>query len=260
MNSSSRSCVSSKWSRQLVPRGVLDALAVDHLVGGREDRPLDGRPHLGGGTLGHGMELLDGETGLQADPGVLGPLVRRAGAPCHPEDDQLPELRVERRVLHEHLVEGQPRLAEGKVMGEEAERPAASAAGRRPAGRARAGAGRWAARRGRRRPTPRSGAGTAGSQHRPAVDAEDLAGDVARLVGTQEHARGGDVVAGTRVARAGRVLAIASFDGRCPSAWAWCCIGVSMADGGMLFTVIPYGANSRASVFVSVMTPPFDAA
>ena len=77
---------------------------------------------LGGGTLGHGVELLDGETGLQADAGVLGPLVRRAGAPCHPEDDQLAERRFDRRRLYEHLVERQPRLAEREVMGEEAER------------------------------------------------------------------------------------------------------------------------------------------
>ena len=69
----------------------------------------------------YGMELLDGETGLLADPRVLAPLVRRARAPCHPEDDQLAEPRVERRLPHEDLVEGHPRLAEREVMGQEAE-------------------------------------------------------------------------------------------------------------------------------------------
>ena len=35
-------------------------------------------------------------------------------------------------------------------------------------------------------------------------------------------------------------------------------IGVSIDDGGMVFTVIPFGANSLASARVSPITPPFD--
>ena len=206
------------------------------------------------------MELLDGETGLLPDPGVLSPLVRRARAPRHPEDDQLAEPRVERRLLHEDLVEGQPRLAEREVMGQEAEHlrhrrrvGARQVELRPPEVGGQHGAGLVVPLLDRER-------ATAGSQHRTAVDAQDLAGDVARVVGAEEHAGGGDVVTGAQPAeRDGlghRLVATAG----CPSACAWCCIGVSIADGGMLFTVIPWGANSRASVFVRVMTPPFDAA
>ena len=36
-------------------------------------------------------------------------------------------------------------------------------------------------------------------------------------------------------------------------------IGVSMAPGGMVLTVIPWGARSSASALVSAMTPPFEA-
>ena len=38
------------------------------------------------------------------------------------------------------------------------------------------------------------------------------------------------------------------------------CMGVSMPDGGMLLTVIPDEAYSRASDLVKAITAPFDAA
>src|SRR6202012_1932416 len=58
----------------------------------------------------------------------------------------------------------------------------------------------------------------------------------------------------------GMLLASCSLEPRYPAAWPWCCMGVSMPDGGMLFTVIPCGAYSRASDLVNVITPPLDAA
>ncbi|OBF17444.1 hypothetical protein A5725_24080 [Mycobacterium kubicae] len=45
-----------------------------------------------------------------------------------------------------------------------------------------------------------------------------------------------------------------------PAACDWRDMGVSMLDGGMLLTVIPFGAYSLASDFVNVMTAPFAAA
>ena len=56
------------------------------------------------------------------------------------------------------------------------------------------------------------------------------------------------------------LAAICSLDGRCPAAWPWCCIGVSMPDGGMLLTVMPTGPYSRASDLVSDSSAPLDAA
>src|ERR1700712_1027536 len=58
----------------------------------------------------------------------------------------------------------------------------------------------------------------------------------------------------------GMLLAICSLDGRKPAAWPACCIGVSIPDGGMLLTVMPASAYSRASDLVSVRTAPLDAA
>src|SRR5579884_1703870 len=58
----------------------------------------------------------------------------------------------------------------------------------------------------------------------------------------------------------GIFLAISSLDFTNPAACAWCCIGVSMPDGGMLLTVIPSAAYSRASDLVRLMTAPLDAA
>ena len=113
--------MSSKWSANSFHVAFVDALVIDHLVGGSQQGALDRRPHRGSGALRYGMELLDGETGLLADPGVLAPLVRRARAPCHPENDQLAEPRVECRLLHEGLVERHPSLGEREVMGQEAE-------------------------------------------------------------------------------------------------------------------------------------------
>jgi hypothetical protein len=43
-----------------------------------------------------------------------------------------------------------------------------------------------------------------------------------------------------------------------PALGAACCIGVSINEGAMLFTVMPRRPHSSASAFVSVMTAPFD--
>src|SRR5215218_6935827 len=58
----------------------------------------------------------------------------------------------------------------------------------------------------------------------------------------------------------GTLAAICSLEGRWPDACPACCIGVSMADGGMLFTVMPAGPYSRARDLVSESSAPLDAA
>src|SRR5262249_54480153 len=58
----------------------------------------------------------------------------------------------------------------------------------------------------------------------------------------------------------GTLRAMTSLAGTFPSACCCSTIGVKMTDGAMLLTVIPVDANSRASVLVSAMTPPFDEA
>jgi hypothetical protein len=47
--------------------------------------------------------------------------------------------------------------------------------------------------------------------------------------------------------------------GRSPRASARRAISVSMNPGGIVLTVMPCGASSSASAFVSPTTPPFDA-
>ena len=64
---------------------------------------------------------------------------------------------------------------------------------------------------------------------------------------------------GVPARRTGVRAATASMLGRSPRASARRAIGVSMNPGGMVFTVMPFGAYSTASAFVSPMTPPFDA-
>jgi len=49
-----------------------------------------------------------------------------------------------------------------------------------------------------------------------------------------------------------------SWSGRFPSSCCSRAMGVSIDDGGMVFTVIPIGANSRASARIKPITPPFD--
>jgi hypothetical protein len=89
------------------------------------------------------------------------------------------------------------------------------------------------------------------------VDADDLAGDEARVVTAEEGGGGGDVVWGA--ARTGTMVARMSRNGTVPTltpAWA---IGVSTIEGGMVLTVMPCGDSSYASALVSAMTSPLDA-
>jgi hypothetical protein len=50
-----------------------------------------------------------------------------------------------------------------------------------------------------------------------------------------------------------------SLPGRSPAACEARDMGVSMPEGGMVFTVIPYAAYSRASALVIAMTAPLEA-
>ena len=82
-----------------------------------------------------------------------------------------------------------------------------------------------------------------------AVDADDLAGDRAGVVGAEERAGGGDVVGGADPADRDEVLDhVHRRDlARATPAWA---IGVSTIDGGMVLAVMPSGERSTASDLV----------
>ena len=58
---------------------------------------------------------------------------------------------------------------------------------------------------------------------------------------------------------AGTIRASTSAGGRFLASWAARSIEVSTMNGGIELAVMPRPANSRATVLVSVMTPPLDA-
>ncbi len=92
-----------------------------------------------------------------------------------------------------------------------------------------------------------------------AVDADDLAGDVARLLGHEEGARRGDVLGEPGPAHRRRLTAASMPPSPSrPLAALRRDIGVSMNPGGIVLTVIPFGANSRARDLVRPTMPDFD--
>ena len=94
----------------------------------------------------------------------------------------------------------------------------------------------------------------------PAVDADDLAGDVARprrAPGTRRRRRC------PRAARPGAPASARRGSRRPRRAGPWLSdrrsIGVSMNPGGIVLTVMPFGPSSSASALVNPITPALDA-
>ena len=57
----------------------------------------------------------------------------------------------------------------------------------------------------------------------------------------------------------GTIAPMVSMLGTFPTPAAFLAMGVSTMVGGMVLTVMPWPANSRAKAFVRPITPPFDA-
>ena len=64
---------------------------------------------------------------------------------------------------------------------------------------------------------------------------------------------------GVPARRTGVAAAMVSMLGTLPAFSARRAMGVSMIAGGIVFTVMPWGASSTASALVRPITPPFDA-
>ena len=143
---------------------------------------------------------------------VLQPLVVRTRPPRDPEHHELAQPVSERGRIEQHVVVGEERPDERGVVQQCRQARSARAAASGPVARKRSttrpSERRRAARRRRRRSSRSLGSGARrGARRRSqvptAVDADQLAGDVARLVGAEERAGRGDVVGGACPAHRG---------------------------------------------------------
>ena len=206
--------------------------------------------HVVGPGVRDRLDLVVGDPDLPAEAHVLDPLVLGARTPRDPEDHELASSGSSAASFKQHAVVREPRTGERGVVHQ------------RPRARwgPRGASGAPERKRFAAPPTCVSSASRASSLHSldgnggeafgrahttvPPLTPNDLPGDVARFLGAQERAGGGDVVArarrgppgcdrpGTR-SPAGRRRPATSRD-----------IGVSIIDGGIVFTVIPAGPNS----------------
>ena len=78
--------------RQRRPGGVAEPMVGDELVGGPQHGGVLGRPPAVGPGR-HPSDVVIAETGVEADPDVLAPLVVAAAQPRRPQDRELPVAR-----------------------------------------------------------------------------------------------------------------------------------------------------------------------